>query len=61
MDSSAVFNRNVMTPEYSQGFDKEWIFQTDNEIELFDSEEEACARQCAYRRLNGFHPITGEK
>jgi len=60
-DYSAVFTRDLLDAKHRRLFKKLWLFETDEELSEFDTEEEACAAQRAYRAAHGFNPITGEK
>lgn len=57
-DNSAVFPREMLddpTP-----WAKEWLFDSDETGVLqFDTEEQACEAQRAYRISKGFDPTTG--
>lgn len=61
-DTSSVFNIAVLDCNDVSHFDpaKPWIFETDEETTLHVTEDEACAKQRAYRSQMGFNPITGE-
>lgn len=62
-DDSNVFHIGVLDRDFAAQFNqlKPWVFEFgDDGQECFVTEEEACARQRAYRAANGFDPITGE-
>lgn len=58
-DTSVVFNREILSDLVKQAFPKEWIFETDEDIDFFDNEAAACEAQRKYRRRKGFDEITG--
>lgn len=62
MDDSAVYHRDMLDGSIAASWDatKPWIFETDEEINLFVTEEEACAAQREYRARHGFEEITGQ-
>lgn len=56
----AVIDRDTLDEEHRKYF-KPWLVQfADGEIWEYDTEEEACAEQRAWRRHNGRNPLTGE-
>jgi allophanate hydrolase subunit 1 len=60
MDASAVFSTDTLDIEHAANFDKPWLFEAGDNLRFFDTEDEACAAQRAYRAANGFDPLTGE-
>jgi hypothetical protein len=61
-DDSNVFHIGVLDSAFAVQFSprKPWVFEFADGQECFTTEEEACARQRAYREANGFDPMTGE-
>lgn len=62
-DNSSVYHIDMIDGEAKERLcepGKEWIFETDDDITIFASEDEACTWQRAYRRKLGFDPMTGE-
>lgn len=62
MDTSTVYHRNSLPKSVYALWDSDlpWIFETDEEVNLFATAEEACAAQRAYRASKGFEEITGQ-
>ena len=58
-DTSVVFCRSMLDANVQSAFPKEWIFETDEDIDFADTEEEACEMQRKYRKRKGFDEITG--
>lgn len=62
MDRSSVFHRDMLDDEHAAQFAKPWLFEADGHgVMQFDTEEEACREQRAFRLRNGFNPVTGER
>lgn len=59
MDRSSVYSRDILDADIAAMF-KPWIFETDEGVYQFDTEDDACGAQRLYRVVNGFHPISGE-
>lgn len=62
-DDSNVFHTSALDPEFAAAFDplKPWVFEFgDDGQACFATEDEACARQRAYREERGFDPMTGK-
>jgi hypothetical protein len=59
IDNSAVFHRDMLDAEFASAFDHPWIFETDESVSTFDTEDEACAAQRDYRKRLGCDPMTG--
>lgn len=63
-DTSSVFHIEMLD-EYHAGLlrlqfpQKEWLFETDDALEAFATEDDACAAQRAHRSTNGVDPVTG--
>ena len=56
-DTSAVFHRDMLDdPSIVMG---QWLFDTNEGLQVFTTEKEACAAQRAYRIAHSFDPITG--
>lgn len=62
-DESEVFEVADLDVEYQVGFPKAWVFRSDDEYAQdlhFDTENEACAAQQAWRMARGCDPTTGK-
>lgn len=61
-DDSNVFHISALDDEFAAAFDplKPWVFEFgDDGQECFATEDEACARQRAYREASGFDADDG--
>ena len=62
-DTSNVFHIDMIDDEakaalcYEPG--RDWLFETDDDIQVFATEEAACAAQRQHRSRLGFDPMTG--
>ena len=60
-DDVDVIERAALPGEEALLFEKPWLVQfADGQIDLYDTEEEACAFQRSWREIHGRDPITGE-
>lgn len=66
MDTSQVYSAAMIDEEMRKGFKDgglaidEWLFETDEDVTVCATEEQACFWQRQHRIKHGFDPITGE-
>ena len=60
-DDSCVFERALLDGQYQRNFRHRYLFQTEDGIRLFPTQEGACEAQRRHRIKHGFDPITGER